>query len=177
MYCPRCGIQQTTETTRFCSRCGFQLAVTSQLLANNGLLPMPQQQPYPVVQTKQKPKGVKRGLMLLLASVVIFPIFFGGSIAADSPAPLIVPLTMFLAGLAWILYSYAFKDEVVPPQGAYQQPLVNPQFPQLPQPQNYGVSGFHQGNLATGELMPPTGEVVSPPSITEGTTTLFDKKS
>ena len=167
MFCPKCGLQQATETTRFCSRCGFQLGVTTQLLANNGMLPM-NQQPF-VVQPKTKPKGLKRGVILLLLSVVLFPIFFGAAIAADTPAPLIVPVTLFLAGLAWTLYSYVFKEDGEQVQGTFQQPFMSPQRQHLPPPQDYSVTGFHQGGLTTGELVPPT-------SVTEGTTTLFDKE-
>lgn len=167
MFCPKCGLQQATETTRFCSRCGFQLGVTSQLLANNGMIPV-NQQPF-VLQPKTKPKGLKRGVMLLLLSVVLFPIFLGVSIAGETPAPLIVPVTLFLTGLAWTLYSYIFKDDVEHTQGTFQQPFINQQRPHLPPPQDYSVTGFHQGGLTTGELVPPG-------SVTEGTTTLFDKE-
>src|SRR5262249_34793888 len=163
---PKCGFQQASDTTRFCSRCGFQLGVTTQLLANNGMLPINPQN-YVALPPKQKPKGMKRGVMLLLLSVVLSPIFFGISFAGDTGVPLFVPITMFLAGLAMILYSYAFKDEAAATPGAFAQPIINPQWQQLPNPQSHTVSGFHQGNFATGEMTPPTGELVPPASVTE----------
>ena len=39
MHCPRCGQQQISNETRFCSRCGFQLGVVSELLLHDGYLP------------------------------------------------------------------------------------------------------------------------------------------
>ncbi|HEV3471549.1 MAG TPA: zinc ribbon domain-containing protein, partial [Pyrinomonadaceae bacterium] len=33
MFCPNCGQQQTSDETRFCSRCGFQLGVVKAVLA------------------------------------------------------------------------------------------------------------------------------------------------
>ncbi|MGD9628197.1 MAG: zinc ribbon domain-containing protein [Pyrinomonadaceae bacterium] len=39
MHCPRCGQQQVSDQTKFCSRCGFQLALVGELLANDGTLP------------------------------------------------------------------------------------------------------------------------------------------
>lgn len=35
MFCPQCGHQQTSDTTRFCSRCGFSLDLITSLLANS----------------------------------------------------------------------------------------------------------------------------------------------
>ncbi len=111
MYCPKCGRQQPNDM-RFCSGCGFQLGVTSQLLATDGTLPVaPTISPMPYApEKKPKPKGMKVGVMLMLLTIVLSPIFIGLTIAADHPAPLIIPFTMFLAGLATLLYSWIFKD-------------------------------------------------------------------
>ena len=39
MHCPRCGQQQASGETKFCSRCGFQLAIVAELLHHGGTLP------------------------------------------------------------------------------------------------------------------------------------------
>src|SRR5688500_5525099 len=39
MHCPRCGQQQVSSETKFCSRCGFQLAIVSELILHGGTLP------------------------------------------------------------------------------------------------------------------------------------------
>jgi predicted amidophosphoribosyltransferase len=38
MYCPQCSQEQVSEEMRFCSRCGFPLAIVSQLVRNGGAL-------------------------------------------------------------------------------------------------------------------------------------------
>jgi uncharacterized membrane protein YvbJ len=37
MFCPKCGQQQLSEETKFCSRCGFLLTAVWDLVSNNGL--------------------------------------------------------------------------------------------------------------------------------------------
>lgn len=39
MHCPRCGQQQISEDTRFCSRCGLPLDLVAEVVANGGTLP------------------------------------------------------------------------------------------------------------------------------------------
>src|SRR6266700_751070 len=39
MFCPRCGQQQTSDTMRFCSRCGFLLEGAMVLLSHGGMIP------------------------------------------------------------------------------------------------------------------------------------------
>ncbi|HZS47826.1 MAG TPA: hypothetical protein VFC63_22340 [Blastocatellia bacterium] len=36
MFCPKCSLEQKSETTRFCTRCGFQLSAVKELLATDG---------------------------------------------------------------------------------------------------------------------------------------------
>ena len=40
MYCPKCSQIQTEDGLRFCSRCGFQLGVVKELLAEPGGAPV-----------------------------------------------------------------------------------------------------------------------------------------
>ena len=175
MFCPKCGRKQTTNMC-FCSGCGFQLDATSQLLATDGLmplLPMMPQTPYPP-EKKAKPKGMKVGVMLMLMTLVLSPIFIGLVVAADHPAPLIIPFTMFLAGLATLIYSWIFKDSSQ--SHTYQQPPrpfpinqpINPPTA-LPSGEPYRVANFNQPNVNTSEI-------ANPPSVTESTTQLFDKE-
>ncbi|MDQ3129137.1 MAG: zinc ribbon domain-containing protein [Acidobacteriota bacterium] len=39
MHCPRCGQQQVSEETKFCSRCGFPLGLVAEVLSHGGFLP------------------------------------------------------------------------------------------------------------------------------------------
>ncbi|MEW6130253.1 MAG: zinc ribbon domain-containing protein [Acidobacteriota bacterium] len=177
MFCPKCGREQAINM-RFCSGCGFQLEGTSQLLATDGMLPMvpnvtPQNLPF--AEKKPKPRGTKIGVILMLISAVISPIFLAGAIAADHPAPLIIPFTMFLAGFATLIYSLIFKDSTpqpLPPQRRQPMSPMHPVRPvppsALPQPEAHRIDNFHKPLN--------TSEIVNTPSITEGTTQLFDKE-
>jgi hypothetical protein len=160
---------------RFCSGCGYPLDATSQLLVTDGMptLQPSMQQPPHVPEKKPRPKGVKIGVILMLMTVVLFPLVLGLVALADHPAPLIIPFTLFLAGLATAIYSWIFKD-ASPPQPYQQAPRPFPvnhpvnQPPALPPGEAYGVRNFNQPVN--------TAEMVNPPSVTESTTTLFDKE-
>lgn len=39
MHCPRCGFQQVSDEIKYCSRCGLQLELVAELIANEGILP------------------------------------------------------------------------------------------------------------------------------------------
>lgn len=186
MFCPKCGHQQVGEERRFCSRCGFQLSVVTGLLSTNGILPgaevpqMLQAPPAPPISGKKR--GVRQGAKLMFLSMVITPIALLISIGIfDHPGFLIVPFTIFLAGIAWMVYSAIFGEDAVtttPQPAAFRQPFIKP--PQLhapPAPLPVADS-FERQRVP---LPPPqrinTSEMVQPPSVTESTTKLFDKES
>src|SRR5207245_10427326 len=73
MYCPRCGKQQATDSMRFCSRCGFAMEGTMQLLAHGGMLPL-YQPPAGEKSISPRRRGVKQGALLMLIGVVLVPI-------------------------------------------------------------------------------------------------------
>ncbi len=76
MYCPTCGLEQANQTSSFCSRCGFLLTGTSQVIANGGTLP---QNFYQQPNFYEKPvsirkKGLKQGGKMILAGLIIVPL-------------------------------------------------------------------------------------------------------
>jgi len=67
MHCPRCGQQQLSAETKFCSKCGFQLGLVSELLIHGGYLPQ--------LADLYKKKTIftrKNGIMLSLLWFIIF---------------------------------------------------------------------------------------------------------
>jgi hypothetical protein len=185
MYCPSCGSEQANNSVRFCYRCRFQLGGVTDLLNNQGRSPYQMQQPPPVLlppqplPISQRKKGMKNGAKLMFISAVLTPIFFAFAVGvADHPGPLIVPFTVFLAGLCWMVYSAIFGEDYAIPQTSKLQPpfvanppppfTTNPPRTALPTADNYHVT------------MPPqrvnTSEMVDPPSVTEHTTNLLEKK-
>lgn len=181
MYCPSCGRQQANNQVRFCFSCGFQLGGVTDLLNNQGVPPYQAQQQLPpmvIPPVSPRRKGMKNGAKLMFLSAVLTPIFIGISATADEGAPMVVPFTIFLAGLCWLVYSAIFGEDYVIPQApktaqplAVKPPMFNANPPRsaLPTADNYQVT------------MPPpqrinTSEIVNPPSVTEHTTHLLEKE-
>jgi len=169
MFCPKCGQQQVSESTRFCSRCGIAIGGLGEWLApgegtalRQGKIKAP-----PLASAR---KETKRGAKLMFFSAVLAPVFFGLCFLVDGPAPLLVPLSIFLLGLAMICYAHLFGEEILPSIGRPKQALT-------------------QGTMQSETALPPassiasedaagqrvrTKELVQPPSVTERTTRLLD---
>ncbi len=167
MFCPNCGQQQLSDNIRFCSRCGLEISGLAEWLAGGGL---PGVQPVAVARSPRR-KGISRGAKLMFFSGVLVPIFFGMSIAAEHPGPLIVPLTIFFAGLALMLYARLFSEDI--PQIAQK-----PQFSRLGAGSaNPALGPANEVRLQAGLGRPvQTAEFARPPSVTEHTTKLLDNE-
>jgi hypothetical protein len=116
-------------------------------------------------------KGVKQGAKLMFFSGVVFPLMFALSILVDNPAPLLVSFVIFFAGLAMMLYSRLFGEEMFPSKKSQAQtaPL--------------DIAGGPTAFLPSAQVpLNPIGrqkmrtaEMVRPPSVTEHTTKLLDE--
>lgn len=160
MHCPRCGQQQPSDIVRFCSRCGFHLGVVAELLHTNGLMT---NELVPGSERAVSPRraGVTLAAKLLFAGVILVPVAILFGLAADTPAFLIAPATLFFLGLARILYAVAFEAASLPAARG-QRPVLVPVNPPKAS--------------VTGEVAPMGGSPgrISPESVTEQTTHLLD---
>ena len=170
MFCPKCG-QQSSDEVRFCPRCGLSLAGLPAYVAGNEYAPA-RPEAAPVAELTAKRLGTRRGAKLMFFSVVLFPIFFGFCFIVDNPAPLFVPLTVFLTGLVMIVYARLFGDELLPAAGrAGRRDLgAGADRPALGAPQFTPAPLFSQQRANTAEIY-------QPPSVTENTTKLLDRDS
>jgi hypothetical protein len=170
MYCPKCGQQQIADEMRFCSRCGFQLEVVNSLIATGGV---PQSIIVPDAQRglhlASKP-GARQGAKLMFASGVLLPVALGFSFLVDSPLPLFIPFTIFLAGLAWMLYLRLFGD-VASPADPGAPPVRLSTATQAYLPASHGEPVHDVNTTSTGR----TAEMARPHSVTENTTKLLDE--
>jgi hypothetical protein len=168
MFCPKCGQQQATDEMRFCSRCGFQLGVVAALISTGGVPPAVIISNAQVDSRLPAKRRTRQGAKLMFASGVVSPIAMAFSIMFDSPVPLLIPFTIFLAGLTWMLYFRWFGEDES--SSAHQSPatqLVATNQAFLPSPQTLFVEdSVRQANS--------TAEIVRPPSVTEHTTKLLD---
>src|SRR5215831_11829946 len=108
MYCPRCGQQPVYESLRFCPTCGLRLDSVVELLASNGAPSSFDALPAAHDPASPKRRGMRQGAKLMLVSLVLLPLIFAASFGLDSGVPLLIPVTLFLAGLAWLSYYKAF---------------------------------------------------------------------
>lgn len=149
MFCPRCGQQPVSNAIRFCANCGLRLEGVSYLLTNDGVLPS-QSVVLPSGPT-MKQREMRRGAKILFSSFISFPLLVALSIASDGPGPILIPLTLFIAGICWILYAKFFCDDHLPwPQKSLPvQPNSHPVcLPQAP-------SQVSIPPIRTAEIEPP----------------------
>lgn len=169
MYCPKCGQQQVSDSTRFCSRCGLAISELAEWVAGGGGLTLREEE-APVKLVSPRRKGMRRGAKLLFLSVVLTPIFLALSFMIDGPVPLFFPFTIFLAGLSLLLYSRLFIEETPP---ARSQPARPPElgtmFGNTALPPASGI-----GMNSVGGRRVRTSELAQPPSVTEHTTKLLN---
>jgi hypothetical protein len=169
MYCPKCGLQQVSDNMRFCSRCGLPISGLAEWLAGGATLVAPEESPVKIPSLRRK--GIRRGAKLIFFSAVLTPVFFGLSIIFDSAIPLFAPLTVFLLGLSFMLYTRLFGEDI-PLIGSRQaQPSrLGPTTDNnaLPPASDIGISGIGRPVR--------TAEIAQPPSVTEHTTKLLDSE-
>jgi hypothetical protein len=170
MYCPKCG-QQASDNMRFCSRCGLQInEVAEWLSGSSGTLAAREEAETPL--TSPKRKGMRRGAKVMFWGGVLLPIFFGLSIVFDEPAPLFIPVIIFLAGLVLFLYSRLFGEEASAakrPQAQDALSGITTGQSALPPPSEAGAI------KSGGSREARTAEMVQPPSVVDHTTKLLDR--
>lgn len=124
MYCPRCGNQPASDRVRFCPSCGFRLDGVVDLLLRDGVPTNPLQAPQTNIPQSSEPserrKGIRRGAKMVFFSLAMFLPVFGFCFVVDGPAPLILPASIFLAGIFWMLYYRLFGDEAAPAPKQFQ---------------------------------------------------------
>ena len=169
MYCPRCGQQQASDSVRFCSRCGFRLALVTELLYNDGLLPATDPS-APSAGRSEKRRPSRQGVKMMFISGVVFPVCLGFSILADTPGPLLIPFTLFLAGLAWLLYFQIFGDDVAPAEVEQPRRFNAPQ-------QRVSLPPSQEAHIIVpAPRRVDTADMEQPPSVTDHTTRFFEEK-
>jgi endogenous inhibitor of DNA gyrase (YacG/DUF329 family) len=171
MFCPKCGQQQTSDTTRFCSRCGLPIDGLADWLAGGAFLAR-HDEPLAPKPMSQKRRGIRRGGKILFLSFALLPLFLGVAISADAGEPLIIPFTVFAMGLAMLLYYVIFGDDSTPAKKQPSRPsAISSAFGRnaLPPVANTWSSAALGNRVRTSEL-------VQPPSITENTTKLLDEE-
>jgi hypothetical protein len=123
----------------------------------------------------RRQKGIRRGGKVMFLGGALFPLFLGLSIAVDEPGPLIFPVLIFFVGLAMMLYSRLFVEDIPSIQSQQAQTTrfgAMSGASALPPPSNIPIPG--PGNFAGQQVR--TNELAQPASVTEHTTKLLDQE-
>jgi hypothetical protein len=177
MHCPRCGQQQVSTETKFCSRCGFQLGLVAELLANGGVLPQLAELYKGKGTIFTRKNGVIFTILWFIFFVMMIPAFLGLANAEDAAGvsavfgvfTTIMLLIVSLGFLKKTPKGYPLKAMEAPAMAAslHVQPNAGALPPQQQQPA--GVYSAPQGGWRT----PDTGELVERGSVIENTTKLL----
>jgi len=177
MHCPRCGHQQVSNETKFCSKCGFQLGLIPLLLQNGGTLPQLES-----IEQKRtlfnKKNGVAFGFLWLIA--FLFLAVVGEIVNADPVSEICVAMGFFgffaiLTGSLIMLPSSRGSRKRMDLTASLPQPNMiqgHASAHALP-PQQQQPAGFYaapQGAWRT----PDTGELLERGSVVENTTKLLN---
>ncbi|MEP7148747.1 MAG: zinc ribbon domain-containing protein [Acidobacteriota bacterium] len=180
MHCPRCGQQQISDQTNFCSRCGFQLGLVVELLENGGYLPQLAEIQQGKGTSFTRKNGVIFSVLWLIFWMMLLPAFFGalganripGALAAFGFFSSLILLVASLALLKRAPKAYELGTQPIKPSSATSLYGGMP-VGALPTPNTRPASAY----------MPPegawkaadTGDLVRPGSVIESTTKLLKK--
>jgi hypothetical protein len=173
MFCPQCSQEQVSEEMRFCSRCGFPLAIVTQLVRGGGAFEG--FDPEAKGQLSPRQKGVRWGLILMILSLLLVPLVAVMTAMKNDFGVLFVPvLVVFVLGLGRLLHAYLLAART-PTETA--KALPTKRTTQLP--------GERTSALPDGQYIPAaawkrpvnTSEMAERVSVTENTTRLLNDES
>ena len=173
MFCPNCGQQQISDSTKYCPRCGTPLAGLAEWLAAGGAPLVVREAPAPAAASpaplSPRRKGMRRGAKVMFISGVLLPFFIGLALAVDDPGPVIFSFLLFFVGLAMTLYARLFSDDVPRVKGKRAQQQIHAMNAEaLPPAADSRAANFAGRGARTAEIVQP------PPSVTDHTTRLLD---
>lgn len=166
MYCPQCSQEQVSEEMRFCSRCGFPLAIVSQLVRGGGALEG--FDPEAKRELSPRQKGVRWGLILMILSLLLVPLAALMTAMKSDFFALFVPvLALFALGLGRLVHAYVLAQPT--PRGIRTQQVPGAYAPPLPAGQGIPAANWKRPVN--------TSEMAHPVSVTENTTRLLNDES
>ncbi len=176
MFCPNCGQEKISPDTNFCSRCGFLLTGTLDLLQSGGVTTTAK-------GTSPRARGLKQGLFIFLLTFLVVPIVALLTVAVEAREPFIVAITsilLFVGGLLRMAYALMFEEGAAKSAAATDDFLTAAQA-HLNKPSSAGALPPQQSVPASAYAAPQAGNWrdtndLQPVSVTEGTTRLLEKE-
>jgi hypothetical protein len=187
MYCPKCSQPQVSDETQFCSRCGFPLNDLKEMVLADGKTRV-RRSKASGADLSPRQRGVRQGVTFMLLSIILIPAYIllaalfpandrlVESSVSDTPFEKIsqaVLFTLFMLGLARVLYARLFQRGASPREGEGETGVArlsgSASNYELPPAQSIPVSGF-------GSWRTDTGEMARSRSAREHTTKSLDKE-
>ncbi|MDM7920856.1 MAG: zinc ribbon domain-containing protein [Pyrinomonadaceae bacterium] len=181
MHCPKCGQQQISDETRYCSRCGFQMSGVLQLLRTDGQLPAL----TPSGEISPRRRGVYKGIFFFLLSFLVVPILTMITIFMRAePFAVVAAAVLFsVGGLLRIAYAVMFESSI-PGTKTFEDSVKDialnlsgkkQENPALPPQQSMPVEAYTAP--ATGNWRDTNDLSRTPGSVTDSTTKLLHKEN
>lgn len=181
MHCPKCGQQQVSEETRFCSRCGFLLTGVAQVVNQDGLLPASGSTFF--ASGSPRRRGVMQGVFVFLLSFLIVPLAAIITIAFNWEPflPAISAILFTVGGLLRVVYALMFESGTATGKALEAGLLASPHqldqgnrsANQLPPAQSIPATAY--APPGTGRWR-DTNELDTPGSVTDNTTKLLHQE-
>ena len=172
MYCPQCSQEQVAEEMRFCSRCGFPLAIVSQLVRNGGALAG--FDPEIKGQLSPRQRGVRWGAILMILGVLMVPLAGMATAMKEDFFVLFVPVFLiFVLGLVRLLHAYLLASKIPKEIQSSTAVRIN----QLPAAQTSALSAGQNIPVTNWRQPVNTAEMAQQSSVTENTTRLLNDES
>ena len=178
MFCPRCGQERVSTDTKFCSKCGFLLSGTLELLMTGGVIPsLPALRPRK--NDSPRSRGVKQGLFTFLLTFLVVPIVAMITLAMKAEPFMIAisAILLFIGGLLRMAYAWMFESPETSQQDLPYSTITN----LFPYSDAAGVLPSASEQPPVSLFAPPVGQRrttndLRPVSVTEGTTQLLEKE-
>ena len=164
MYCPKCSHQTASNNVRFCPGCGFRMDGVAELIANNGVFTADGEE-APKPRRSMVKRGASLGATLMFISAILI---LEGSRASQRPMLIITwGALMALIGVSGYvkrLISKIFSEEEPSPS----KKIASPRGSALP-------AAYSEPVVNSGQQFVDTSKMAQPSSITEQTTSRFNK--
>lgn len=179
MHCPRCGQQQVSTETKFCSGCGFQLGLVAELLANGGVLPQLAELYKGKGPLFTRKNGVIFTVLWFIFFVMMVPAFFGiadfeEGAAASAVFGVFTTIMLLVVSLGFLKRTPK-PHELRSMDAASMAVPLHAQAPAaaLPPPMQQPAETYTAPHGAW--RTPETGELVERGSVVENTTRLLNR--
>jgi len=174
MYCPQCSQEQVAEETRFCSRCGFPLAIVSELVRGGGALEG--FDPEAKDQLSPRQRGIRWGLILMIISVLMFPLVAMMTAMKGDFFVLFIPVfLLFVFGLARLFHAYLLAQKA---PAENKGVLAHNKTRSLPDARASALPAAGQSlPIANWRQPVNTSEMAQPHSVIEHTTKLLNDET